>query len=89
MAISIAIMERGMEKQVSIAEAKDQFSAVVQAAERGAVVCITRRGHAVARVLSEEEYQRLTRRRRPIDWGTTLIDTRGFKFDREEANARR
>lgn len=89
MAISIAIMVDGMEKQISIAKAKDQFSAVVQAAERGAVVTVTRRGHAVARVLSEQAYQRLMRRRRPIDWGTTLIDTRGFKFDREEANARR
>lgn len=78
-----------MEKQVSIAEAKDQFSAVVQAAERGAVVTVTRRGHAVARMVSEQEYQRLTRRRRPIDWGDRLVDLRGFKFNREDANARR
>lgn len=77
-----------MEKLVSIAEAKDQFSAVVQAAERGAVVTVTRRGRVVARLLSEEEYQRLSRRRRPIDWGDRLVDLRGFKFDREDANSR-
>lgn len=78
-----------MEKRVSIAEAKDQFSRVVQAAERGGSVTVTRRGRAVARVISEWEYQRLTHRKGKIDWGTTLIDTRGYKFDREEANARR
>ena len=32
---------------------------------------------------------RLVRRKRRIDWGRTLVDTRGFKFDREQANARR
>ena len=78
-----------MDKQVSIAEAKDHFSAIVQTAESGTVVTVTRRGHAVARLLSEVEYQRLIRRRRPIDWGDRLIDLRGFNFDRDEANARR
>lgn len=78
-----------MEKQVSIAEAKNHFSEIVQAAERGAVVTVTRRGKPVARLLAESEFQRLVRRRKPIDWGTTLVDMHGFEFDREEANARR
>jgi hypothetical protein len=34
------------------------------------------------------EYDRLQRRKRRIDWGDTLIDTRGFTVGREEANAR-
>jgi prevent-host-death family protein len=78
-----------MDRQVSIAEAKDHFSEIVQAAERGLVVTVTRRGKPVARLLAENEFQRLTRRKRPIDWGDKLVDLRGFKFDREEANARR
>ena len=49
---------------------------------------ITRRGQVVARLISEDEFQRLSRPKRRIDWGTMLIDMRGFKFDREEANAR-
>lgn len=58
---------RLMEKQVSIAQAGDHFSEIVQAAERGGVVTITRRGHAVARLVSEEEYRRPTRRKGRID----------------------
>jgi len=78
-----------MEKQVSIAQAKDHFSELVQAAERDGVVTVTRRGRAVVRLVSEEEFRRLTRTRRPIDWGDRLVDLSGFKFDREDANARR
>lgn len=78
-----------MDRQVSIAEAKDHFSEIVQAAEHGIVVTVTRRGRPVARMVSEQEYRRLTARRKgKIDWGTTLVDMSGFKFDREEANAR-
>jgi len=51
-------------------------------------VRITRSGQVVARLVSEREFQRLARRKRRIDWGTMLIDTHSFKFDREEANAR-
>jgi len=89
MAISMAISGRVMEKQVSIAEAKDHFSEIIQSAERGAVVVVTRRGKPVARLVAESEFQRLTRRKKPIAWGDKLVDLRGFKFDREDANARR
>ena len=77
-----------MEKKYSIAEARQQLPAIVHEAERMGAVRITRRGQVVARLVSEREFQRLARRKRRIDWGTKLIDTRGFKFDREEANAR-
>ncbi|HTF16268.1 MAG TPA: type II toxin-antitoxin system Phd/YefM family antitoxin [Burkholderiales bacterium] len=77
-----------MEKKYSIAEARQQLPAIVHEAERAGTVRITRRGQVVARLVSEHEYQRLARRKSPIDWGTMLIDTRGFKFDRDEANAR-
>ena len=78
-----------MEKQVSIAQAKDHFSEIVQVAERGGVVTITRRGQAVARLVSEEEYRRLMRRRGTIDWGDKLVDLSSWQFDREDANLRR
>jgi len=77
-----------VEKKYSIAEARQQLAAIVRKAERTGAVRITRRGQVVARLISEDEFQRLSHRKRRIDWGTMLIDTRGFKFDREEANAR-
>jgi len=77
-----------VEKKYSIAEARQHLPAIVHEAERAGGVRITRRGQVVARLVSEHEFQRLSRRKRRIDWGTMLIDMRGFKFDREEANAR-
>ena len=77
-----------MEKKYSIAQARQQLSAIVREAERAGAVRITRSGQVVARLVSEREFQRLARRKRRIDWGTMLIDTHSFKFDREEANAR-
>lgn len=46
----------------SIAEAKNQFTRLVHQAERGETVHITRRGRPVAVLLSEAEYERLSRR---------------------------
>lgn len=89
MATDLAISGSAMEKQVSIAQAKDHFSELVHAAEKGGVVTVTRRGRAVARLLSEREFRRLTRARRPLDWGERLVDLGRFRFDREDANARR
>ncbi|MFM9970180.1 MAG: type II toxin-antitoxin system Phd/YefM family antitoxin [Burkholderiales bacterium] len=77
-----------MERKYSIAEARQNLPAVVHEAERAGSIPITRRGHVVARLVAEHEYQRLRREKRAIDWGTLLIDTGGFKFDRDEANAR-
>jgi len=75
-------------KSYSIAEARDQLTSLIRRAEEGETVTVTRRGKPVARVLSEEAYRKLLRRRRKIDWGAIQIDTRGFRFDRDEANAR-
>jgi prevent-host-death family protein len=75
-------------KTISISEAKDQLPRIVHEAEAGSAVALTRRGKPVAIILSKAEYDRLQRRKRRIDWGDKLIDTRGFRFDREEANAR-
>ena len=72
----------------SIAEARHDLPALVHEAERLGVVPITRRGQVVARLIAEHEYQRLARSRAGIDWGATLVDTRGYKFNRDEANAR-
>jgi len=77
-----------VEKKYSIAAARQQLPAIVREAERAGGVRITRRGQVVARLISEDEFRRLSRRKRRIDWGTMLIDMRGFKFDREEANTR-
>lgn len=77
-----------MEKTFSISEAKDRLPRLVHEAEAGAPVALTRRGKAVAVLISKAEYDRLRGRRRKVDWSAISIDTRGFKFDREEANAR-
>jgi prevent-host-death family protein len=77
-----------MDKKYSIAQAQRNLLAILNEVERTGAVRITRRGQVVARLISEHEFQRFARGKRRIDWGTMLIDTRGFKFDREEANAR-
>ena len=77
-----------MEKQVSIARAKDHFSEIVEAAERGDVVTVTRRGKPVVRMVSEAEYGKLVSRRRKVEWTPPALDTRDFRFDREDANRR-
>jgi prevent-host-death family protein len=75
-------------KTYSISEAKDQLPRIVHEAEAAGAVALTRRGKPVAILISKAEYDRLQRRKRRIDWGDTLIDTRGFKFERGAANTR-
>lgn len=77
-----------MPKTYSIAQARQNLPAVVHEAERAGEVRITRRGEVVARLVAESEFQRLTRRKGPIDWGARLVNLREFRFDRDEANAR-
>lgn len=56
--------------ETSIAEAKTQLTSLIQAAERGEAVHITRRGKPVAVLLSEDEYARLRQGQTPQDfWG--------------------
>lgn len=77
-----------MDDAYSIAEAKNNLSGLVHEAETGRAVQITRRGKSVARLISEAEYQRLLGAKPKMDWGEPFIDTRGWKFDRDEANER-
>ena len=48
-----------MSEQYSIAQARDRFTRIVQQAESGETVSITRRGKPVAVVLSVDAYQNL------------------------------
>jgi len=77
-----------MDKTFSIAEAKDRLPRLVHDAEAGVPVALTRRGKPVAVLISMAEYDRLKGRKRKIDWSAISIDTRDFKFSRDEANAR-
>jgi prevent-host-death family protein len=49
-----------MAKQYSIAEARDQLPALVHEAERGKSIKLTRRGKAVAVLISVADYERLS-----------------------------
>ncbi len=69
-----------MKKKYSIAKAQRNLPAIVHEAERMGAVRITHRGQVASRLVAEHEFQRLARRKRSIDWGTLLIDTRDFKF---------
>ncbi len=77
-----------MEKDYSIAEAKQDLPAIVHEVERTGRARITRRGRPVVVMLSIAELQRLESARKEPDWGVLKLDTRGFKFDRDEANKR-
>jgi antitoxin (DNA-binding transcriptional repressor) of toxin-antitoxin stability system len=68
-------MVEAMDKRISIAQAKDHFSSLIESAERGMTITVTRRGKPVAR-------------RRKVAWSPAVLDTRGFRFDREDANRR-
>lgn len=51
-----------MSKQYSIAEAREKLAHVIQEAEQGSTVELTRRGKPVAILLSLGEYERLSRK---------------------------
>ncbi|MEL7476758.1 MAG: type II toxin-antitoxin system Phd/YefM family antitoxin [Cyanobacteria bacterium J06555_12] len=59
MAIKMAIYSWYMSAEYSIAQARDRFTQLVQQAETGETVQITRRGKPVAVILSQDDYQRL------------------------------
>lgn len=58
--------ERPMSKSYTIAEAKNRFPAMVRDAEREGFVEVTRRGRRVARLVSEEEFERRLAERPPL-----------------------
>ena len=51
-----------MQKQFSIAEAKNRLPSIVHYVEKGPYVELTRRGKPVAVLLSIQEYERLSRK---------------------------
>lgn len=51
-----------MQKQISIAEAKNRLPTIVHGVEKGPSVELTRRGKPVAVLLSIREYERLSRK---------------------------
>jgi len=51
-------------KRYSIAEARNNFTSLVHAAEAGAPVALTRRGKPIAVLLALKEYERLKDRKR-------------------------
>jgi antitoxin Phd len=53
-----------MSKQYSIAEARDNLASVVHEAEKGERVELTRRGKPVAILISLDDYNQLSNRRR-------------------------
>ena len=77
-----------MNDAYSIAQAKNNLSALVHAAEQGHPVRLTRRGKPVAVLISTEQYERIGKPRKKMEWDAVVIDTKNFKFDRDEANQR-
>lgn len=78
-----------MENDYSIAKAKQDLPAIIHEVERTGRARFTRRGRPVAVVLSIAEFERLASfRRKQIKWSAATLDTQGFKFDRDAANAR-
>ena len=79
-----------MQKQFSIAEAKNRLPTIIHYVEKGPYVKLTRRGKPVAVLLSIQEYERLSRKhtgfwsavsefRRKIDDEGIEISDRDFK----------
>jgi prevent-host-death family protein len=78
-----------MEKDYTITEASRDLAAMVRAVERTGSARITRRGRPVAMLLSIAEFESLlSARRKEPDWSVLTLDTRGFKFDRDESHRR-
>jgi len=88
-----------MQKQFSIAEAKNRLPTIVHSVENGPSVELTRRGKPVAVLLSIQEYERLSRkytgfwravaqyRRKLEDEGIEISD-RDFKGLRDLSSGR-
>jgi prevent-host-death family protein len=77
-----------MEHEYSIAQARDQLPGIIHEVEKGRTVTLTRRGKAVARLVSMREYERLAGEKKAVAWDAASLDTRSFCFDRDQANAR-
>ena len=62
--------------EISIAEAKNQLTRLIRAAENGKPVHITRRGKPVAVLLSEDEYARLLQGRKHDNFWNLIVEMR-------------
>jgi prevent-host-death family protein len=80
--------ESSMNDAYSIAAAKNNLSSLVHEVEQGRPVRLTRRGKPVAVLMSTAQYERLSKPRKKVGWSAAVIETRNFKFDRDEANER-
>lgn len=76
-------MAISMAKQYSIAKARDQLPALVHEAERGKHIQLTRRGKAVALLISVADYERLSSQ--PVNVWDRLQDFRA-KHDLSNIN---
>jgi prevent-host-death family protein len=65
-----------MTRSASVAEARNSLTRLIQAAEQGQTVHITRRGKPVAVLVSEEEYTRLKAGTPQKDFWQTLQEWR-------------
>jgi len=63
-----------MQRQFSIAEAKNRLPAIVHSADEGGAIELTRRGKPVAVIISKHDYDLLTRAEKDL-W-TALSDFR-------------
>jgi antitoxin Phd len=88
-----------MQKQFSIAEAKNRLPTIVHSVENGPSVELTRRGKPVAVLLSIQEYERLSRKytgfwsalsqyRRKVENEGIEISDRDFKGLRDLSSGR-
>jgi prevent-host-death family protein len=57
----MAILRVTMQKQYSIAEARDKLPSIVHEVEKAGPIKLTRRGKPVAVLIAESEYERLKR----------------------------
>ena len=77
-----------MTKQYSIVEARDHLPALVHAVERGEPAELTRRGKPVAVIVSIQDYERLSGKRKS-SWEATeewrrSVDLEALNFDPDE-----
>ena len=77
-----------MNKQISVADTRDNLSAAVQEVEWGKKIEITRRGETVAVLISKREYDSLKRPLKKGDWGAPVLNTLALPFRRDAANER-
>lgn len=66
-------------KTVNLAEAKAKLSALVEEAEGGEIVCITRHGKPVARLMPIEQ------KKKPIDFEALKAFTDSMSYQEEDA----